>query len=295
MVRRKQKANRADPLKVIRPFRGEVDLEGLWAPSPAFLVCSGPSLQDHPLDRLRERGVVSLGINNAAAFAPIKAWAFSDPQYKFHHGLFLDPAVMTFAPVPKLKRRIYLKDDDGWHETGVRVRECPNTYGFDRSNQFVPEKFFSTTFAHWGPGSKQPTDRPISGPLCTMLLGIRLLHYLGVRRIYLLGVDFQSRDGLRYGFPDGTPGRNGRYVKEQRLLELLAPELVERGMELFNCAIDNRLGLFPYRPFHVAIEDCKGSVPPEPFDTHGWYGKKKTRDDAERLPKIVPRFFQEVP
>lgn len=282
----------SDPLKIIRPFRGKVDLEGLWSPSPAFLVGGGPSLQDLPLDRLRERGVVSLGVNNAAAWAPVKAWVFSDPQSKFHHGLFLDPAVMTFCPVPKLKRQVLLKDDDGWHYTGTRVRDCPNTYGFDRSTRFVPEEFFKTTYAHWGPKKKQPKDRKIPGVLCTMMLGIRLLYYLGVRRIYLLGMDFHGRSGKCYGFPEANRERNGRYTKEASMLQLLLPEFEKVGLELWNCSPDSALTLFPFRSFDAAVSDCKGSVPEEPFDTFGWYGKSRVKEDCERNEKVVPVGFE---
>jgi len=267
-----------DPLQVER--NGEpANLAGLWAPCPAFLVGSGPSLPTYPLERLRERGVASLGINNAAAVAPCRAWCFSDPQSKFHHALYLDPAVMTFAPIPKLKKSIIIKTANGFHNTNLRVRDCPNTYGFARSTRFVPETFFDTTFAHWGSGKHQPPDVEGSGCLATLFLGIRLLYHLGVRRIYLLGIDHA--------------GGRGRWAKEDRCFERLLPVFEERGLGVTNCNLSSGCRVFPCRTFDEAVDDCKGSVPDEPLDVEGWYSKAVAKEQCKVNGVFVPKHFDQ--
>jgi len=276
-----------DPLQVER--RGKpIDLEGLWNPNPAFLVGGGPSLNDLPLERLKDRGVVSLAINQSAAWVPVKAWVFSDTQWKFHSSLFMDPAVMTFAPIPKLRRQFHLKTEEGFHDTGIRLNQCPNTYGYSRLTCFVPDEFFTTTHAHWGPRKHQPADKPEQGCLCTMLLGIRLLHYLGVRRIYLLGVDNKGRDGKCYAFPEGKGARTRRYKWERHMLERLQPQFDKRGMELYNCSPDSDCRLYPFRSFDEALKDCKGSVEDDPLDTTGWYDMSSQQEQCRKNPKIVP-------
>jgi hypothetical protein len=178
-----------------------VDLCGLWGPSAGFLVCGGPSLNKMPYQRLRERGIVSLGVNNVSGHAPVAAWCFSDPQNKFHHGLFLDPKVLTFSPIGKLKRKVRAKLPDGtFRGLRTRVRECPGTLGFARRTEFDAPTFLTTRFAHWGRGGKQEEDNRPFMCLCNMLLGIRLLHYLGCPRVYMLGVDFKMTDEAQYSF-----------------------------------------------------------------------------------------------
>jgi len=265
-----------DPLIVTRNGK-DANIAGLWAPNPAFLVCSGPGLESFPLERLRERGVASLGVNNAAARAPVKAWTFSDPHIKFHHALFLDPAVMTFAPEPKLRRTINVRLADGFHPTNVRVSDCPNTYGFDRRTMFVPETFFSTEWAHWGSGKHQPPDVEGSGMLATMLIGVRLLHYLGVRRIYLLGLDHA--------------GRRRRWAKEDRSFERLLPVFERRGVQLVNCNERSGCRVFGYRPFDEAIEDCKGLVPGGMLDVSDWYDKAKIGEHHKANAVCKPKHF----
>lgn len=272
-----------DPLEITRNGK-PIDLANLWAPHPAFLVCGGPSLNDYRLDRLRERGVVSLGVNQAAAWAPVKAWVFSDTQWKFHHALYLDPAVMTFAPVPKLGRHLHIKRDGQFQRTELTLSQCPNTYGFQRHTCFVPSTFFTTKHAHWGPGKHQPEGEPKDGCLCTMMIGLRLLHYLGVKRVYLLGVDFKGRNGRCYAFPEGKQERNRRYRWEGGMLERLKPELERHGIEVFNCNIDSACKLFPYQSFSKAVGDCKGSVPDDPLDTDGWYDMSAQQRQVKSLP-----------
>jgi hypothetical protein len=104
-----------------------INLSGLWHrdnPTAGFLVCGGPSINQLPYHKLKERGVVSLGINNVAAHVPVSVWCFSDPHTKFHHALFFDPAIMTFAPTPKLNKRIRIKQADGtFRELNKKVKD----------------------------------------------------------------------------------------------------------------------------------------------------------------------------
>lgn len=265
-----------DPLKVTR--NGEpANVRNLWAPCPAFLVGSGSSLECFPLQELGKRGVASLGINNAAAQAPCRAWCFSDPQSKFHHALFLDPSVMTFSPHPKLKRRIKVKTADGFRDTDLRVRDCPNTYGFDRSTCFDPDRFFDTTFAHWGSGKHQPTDVKGSGMLATLLLGMRLLYHLGVRRVHLLGVDHY--------------GTRRRWSKEDESFLRLLPVFERYGFEIWNCNPESKCRVFKFRDFQAAVDDCRGSVPDGPLDVGGWYAKATVKEECEANPKFTPIHF----
>ena len=279
---RKQVVMEEDPLlfydKQQQPI-GHV-LRNLWGKgSAAFLVCGGPSLNKLPLEKLQEKGICTLGLNNASGLVKTNVFCCSDPPGKFHHGIWFDPSIMKLVPTPKLKGRIRIKNPDGSFTPGPRVRDCPNVFGFKRICEYYSDKFLTEDGATWG--NNNAGVAVTKGPkiLFTFFIALRLMHYLGVRRVYMLGVDFQMKPGGRevgnYAFPQAGAGNgnNNHYVIATELLSRTKPHLEEMGFQLFNCNPDSRLLLFPYVPFDIALEDCRGKVPKESLDLGGWYEK----------------------
>lgn len=282
------------------PCRGSgfepISLAGLWAPQPGFLVCGGPSLQQLPLDLLKQRGIVSFAINNAAAYAPVSAYTFGDPQYKFHSACHFDPKCLTFAPIGKLRRTVRIKakdhdaDGDVFRFTDVRLFECPGVYGIARTGRFNADKFFSTYYAHWGHGGQTNSEQPFRR-LATMLMGIRMLHYLGCPRVYMLGVDFTFADKTKPGYAWGDPASAGNKIwkKINAMLAGLVPTFEAAGFEVFNCNPDSNCEPFDYVSFEQAYNDCKGPIEDEPLDVSEWYGKKRMVKDKDKYPELLSR------
>jgi hypothetical protein len=275
--RRKPKCNACNKTGFV-----PANISNLWGgqgSSAGFLVGGGNSLNDLPTEKLRERGIVSMAINNVAGHVPVSAWVFSDPQEKFHHGLYLDPKVMTFAPVPKLKRKIRKKEagDKEPQWTEKLVKDCPNTWGFERKTYLYPDKFLSTDYAMWGYGGNQEKEENLNYHcLCTMLIGIRLMCYLGITKIFMIGVDFWRHDDQQYAFGQwANTGANGRYANENAMFKDIRPTLEKNGVKVYNCNPESRCTAFDYVPFDIAFQVCKGEVPEEPFDLTGWYEKCK--------------------
>jgi hypothetical protein len=313
-------------------------MRDLWKSRPGFLVGGGPSLRKLDYKRLGERGIVSIAVNNVAGFAPVRGHFFSDGQDKFHSGCFLDPAMLSLVPIPKLDSRIRVKTKDGrFALLDHRLYDCPNTFGFARSSRFCPDAFFDTWYAHWGLGNNKKMAecepfksmlhecekcwgsgrcphcagkecekclqtkrgnatgkcKPCGGVglqmpfkrLATILLGFRLLHYLGCRRVYLVGVDLHkdSQDvGEAYAFNERGSGGNKMFVKEDELFCMLRPVFDERGFHVANCSPDTHSTAFEKVSFDDAIADCKGAVPGEPFDLAEWYSKKELTKMRDR-------------
>jgi len=250
-----------------------INMSGIWNNMAGFLVCGGPSLNKLPLEKLKERGVVSLAVNNIAAHVPVKAWCFSDPHEKFHHGLFLDPSIMTFAPTPKLGRKIRVKENGKFHYANTKVKDCPNTFGFTRKTSLYPDKFLKTYYAQWGHGGKQPENEREFTCLCTMLIGIRLMCYLGCNRIFAIGVDFWRGEDEQYAFAQTASRVNGRYNKENKMLSNIRPHLEENGIKVYNCNPESKCDAFEFATFENAFNICKNNIS-EPFDLSGWYDKE---------------------
>lgn len=279
-----------DPLAVYDAKGSSIGhaMRGLWKGQSAFFVCGGPSLKTIDLSFLRERGIVSLGINNVAGYAPVRAWTFSDPACKFHHGIFFDPAIIKFVPLPKLGERVRAKLDDGtFRWTQYEVRDCPSVFGYNRFTKFNAETFLTTAEASWGQSEKhKEKGKPTT--LSTFLLGLRLLHYLGVRRVYLLGVDFKMDADNHYAFGqnrhEGALASNtNAYRVVSGMCTELRPVLEAAGFEVYQTNRHSGLRVFDYIPLDAAIEDCRGVVPREPWSPEsfaGWYEKPKLDEEG---------------
>ena len=268
-----------------------IDLAGSWRGKAAFLCCGGPSLATYPLDALRDRGVVSLGVNNAAAYAQCNAFVFGDPQWKFHHSLFMDPKTWAFAPMAKLRRQLRVQAADGtFRFADVLLQDLPGNYGIPRSGRFDGKTFLSTPYAHWGHGGKGDVEQQPFRRLCTMLMGIRLLHYLGAERVYMLGVDFWMDKEQAYAWGGDATSGNRICRKINAMLEDAAGTIDRAGMAIWNCNQDSGCTVFPYARFADALQDCRSGLPAgaEPPDLSLWYRRSTMEEQRERHPENVP-------
>ena len=278
-----QKWVNPDPLIMFTRHKEPATLKDMWRNTAGFLVCGGPSLKQLDLEPLRERGIVSLAVNNVAGWAPVRAMTFSDPAEKFHHGIFLDPAMMKFVPTPKLKEHIRVKMPDGsFKPSNLRVRDCPNVWAYKRDCFWTPESFLDQDGATWGNNNKGVAKTGREKLLFTFFLGLRLLHYFGVRRVYLLGVDFgmdpRAGDHENYAFGEerwkgACASNNNSYRTANKWCHEMRPHLDATGWQIYNCNAHSKLTAFEHVPYETALTDCRGHTPAEPFDLVGWYRK----------------------
>ncbi len=313
-----------DSLHITDRRNGRTDaLCGMLTGCPAFLVCGGPSAKDQPLEELGGRGPWSLAINNAAGFGTYGPNAFvcSDPPSKFCDGIWMDPRIMKFIPTPKMRRkrgRLRSKRIESSHFLscgrkckGAKCQRCkgtgkyetwfdqlvdgedkmvsacdaPNVWGFERRAWMMPDdSFFLEPSASWGNhdvGSGK-TNQPKT--VCTMLLGMRILYYLGARTIYLVGVDFNmdtSRQLLEnYSFDEerdnsACQSNNRQFeIVNEWLCKMTEDGVFEKfGLSVFNTNRESHLRAFSFVPFDVAISEATKRLPSQPYDLSGWYFK----------------------
>lgn len=279
-----------DPL-VVYDRRGNKTeaLRDLWKDRAAFFVGGGPSLKSLDYMRLADRGVLSLGLNNVAGFVPVRAFTFNDPPEKFHHGIWRDGSIMKFLPRPKLthKKRGRLREkfsDGSFKYLEEKTTDCPNVWGYDRCDWYTPETFLTEPGASLGNNAKGVEKTGRAKIICSMFLGLRLLHYLGVNRVYLLGVDFHMDPAKgaagqgNYAFGEtrdagAIDSNNGLYTVAAAMLTELRPVFEAAKFGVWNCNQYSALRAFDYVPFEEALADCRNGVPAEPFDLNGWYVK----------------------
>ncbi len=275
-----------DPLIMLDRKRSQTtSLRNLLAGGCAFLVGGGPSTNDIALEKLNYRGIFSLGVNNSAAHPRFRASAFvcSDPPKKFSHSIWLDPHCMKFVPTPKMtgnRQKLRCKKDGVFDRLDKGVSDCPNVWGFKRWSWFSPdENYFLTNGACWGNHNSGVKKTGEKKTVCTMLLGLRLLHYLGAKRIFLVGVDFLMKPGAVYSFNQGkgdggcTSNNNQFAVVNEWLSRMEDADVFGKfGIEIFNCYEYSGLRAFPYMEFEEAIEAATIEVEQHP-DLKSWYEK----------------------
>lgn len=275
-----------DNLEVRDRFRNKThSLRNLLAGRPSFLLGGGPSAKSLPLERLRDRGFWSMAVNNMAGHFHANAFVCSDPPSKFHNGIWLDPSIMKFVPIPKLsgnRSTIREKVDGEFRQVEYRTDQCPNVWGFGRRTWMeVNDTFFTDDHAAWGnmdAGVERTGEKKTS---CTLLLALRLLYYLGSRTIYLIGVDFGMAPGWGYSFNQNRDeaacqSNNSQFsIVNYWLCRLRCNGVFDRfGLQIFNCNGNSNLEAFEYRSFDEAIQYTLEGFPEEPFDLEGWYEKK---------------------
>jgi len=278
-----------DPLIITDRNKSHVDaLRGMLAGGKAFLLAGGPSTNDQPIEELSGRGFFSLAVNNMAGHPRLKPQAFvcSDPPCKFSHSIWLDPGIMKFAPIPKMsggRAVLHRKDKDGtFVKMKKRVSECPNVWGFSRESYLYPDhRFFTSPCACWGNHNAGVKKTGELKTVCTLLLGLRILYYLGARRIFLVGVDFTMSPENGYSF--GQNRDSGAATSNNYLFSVVNDWLCRMaenctfekfGLEVYNCNEHSSLKAFEYVPFEEALINARGIVEKSP-NLALWYEDSK--------------------
>lgn len=277
-----------DPLHITDRLKNRVDLSGLLANRPtAFLVCGGPSLNLIDPTLLNQRGLFTMAVNNAAAWKDFRPSAFvcSDPPMKFHSGIWLDPGVMKFIPLPKLKGGrgvLRIKGEDGqFSKADFSACHCPNVWGFlRRSWMALDETFFTEEGAAWGNLDEGVMRTGLPKTVNTMLLGIRLLYYLGARQIFLVGCDFHMTEGAQYAFDqgkgnDGVSSNNDQYRNVNDWLTMMQQNGIfnRADLTIMNTTAGSGLKAFPTISIDEAFQLSLKGFPKVPLSTSGWYEK----------------------
>lgn len=264
-------------------------LRGMLAGRPAFLVCGGASLQSLDTSLLRKRGVWSMAVNNVAAHVRTNAFLCADAPSRFHQGIWLDPAVMKFLPFGNFnKSKGTLREKVGEEfrplcngRKQLTVRDMPNVWTFSKRHWMsLNDTFFTDSDAAWGnlKDAEKRTKLPRTG--CTMLLAIRVMYYLGCRRIYLIGCDFQMKEEEKnYAFAQKTSRRDvNSNNRHYRNLNLWLTKMEKDGvfkrhsLEILNCNPKSGLEAFQFSDYENALKDCVGRIPEgESLDCEGFY------------------------
>ena len=277
------------PLGLIINRTGKpVDIANLFWDADLFVVLPGPSLAKLPLDQLNRRGVVTFGVNNVAATAyRPDIWTCVDPVCKMHCNIWRDPGIMKFMPDGKFREVILDQTEDGeFVQTDQHPHHLPNVFGYRRNTFFDPAKFLTEPTCNWG-NTKKGADKgnPQGNPkypytLNVMMAMFRLSFYLGFRRLFLLGCDFNMTAQRPYCFDEQKAGdgvgpansNNNAYAAVTAFLTALKPYFDKEKFQVYNCNPDSHLRIFDHVPFEDALAESTKRIIKN-ASTVGWYAK----------------------
>lgn len=255
-------------------------LDGIYRGASAFLIGGGPSLLKEDYKKLEKPGVLTLGMNNSAKLIRPTMWTCVDDPSRFLYSIWRDPRIMKFVPQASFSKDLWKSTNvDGnqlWEPATVKVGECPNVVGYRRNEKFHAARFFTENTINWG------CHKDFGGCRTVMLAAIRILFLLGVRRIFLVGVDLKMDEEHKYSFDEGrnkSSIKNNQNTYARLLTEYfpqLKPEAEKWGLTIYCCNKESDVcSIFS----HVSFEDAIADVTHELGDldlekTAGMYLKK---------------------
>lgn len=259
-----------------------VDLENLFKGGSCFFIGGGPSLLENlPATQalLASRGVLTAAVNNIAArhIRP-NIWISVDNPSSFSDVIFKDPAIMKFVAEENYNKN-FLDTHNGKKEASkTKVSQCPNTFYFPRNKDFDAQKFLTEPTVNWGNHTDIVDSEGNKGGRSVMLAAIKILYYLGFRRIYLLGCDFNMTEQQPYAFEQkkhagGCKTNNQMYEIMDSRFKVLRPILEKNKCIIKNCTPNSKLTAFDHISLQQAVTEATNHIPKK-VDLSGMYGGK---------------------
>lgn len=270
----------------------------------AFLILGGPSFGELLKESFEFKGKnrttseildypghITMSVNNSVRTYRPNLWACVDSPSHFIKSIWLDPKIQKFVPFCHTEKTLF--DNETWKETDIKVGDCPNVLYYRRNEHFQDKQFMHEDTFNWGNHKNHGGGRSV------MLVAFRMLYYLGIRNVYLLGCDFNMDDDSKYHFEqDRTKGsQNGNmstYSKLKKRFADLKPQLDELGYNVWNCNPDSKLDVFPHMSFIDAARKASANMPLiETERTVGLYDKDAS-EKKEKEAKFQKKLAEKV-
>jgi len=246
----------------------------------AFLMLSGPSLNQIDLAQLNRRGVVTMAVNNAWSLHRPTLWTCVDDPGRFIDTGWKDPGILKIVPVSHFDKRLRVQNPDGsFRASAFKVRQMPGVLFYRRSDHFDHGRFLKSDTINWGQDGEHTDSLGIKGKRSVMLAALHLLHYLGFRTVYLLGCDFKMAGDRKYAFDENRSAQairhnNILYESLHKRFEALKPHFDQQGFKVINCSPGSELSVFERMEFADAVE-AAGAECGKAMNTAGWYQPKE--------------------
>jgi hypothetical protein len=246
----------------------------------AFLICGGPSLERTPIHLLRNPGLLTAAVNNAAVIHRPHIWFSVDVPGHFSEAILRDSGIAKFLMWKHNSERLTRWDPQSQSHLQIetRARDLPNVWFYEHARGFEANQFLIQPQPTWGWGGAPGEKAGL--PCDVMLPALRILHWMGIRTLYLVGADFEMNAQRPYAFDErSTKSRANWNNRKFRLLNDMFHQMREHfseyGFKVFNCATGGNLTAFPRIRLEAAVDTAlKEAEYPKEIVTRGMYVEK---------------------
>ena len=242
----------------MRPIRkGQhriADLTNLYDGSAGLLIGGAPSLKEQPIDLLRQRGVLTVAMNNAAIHFQPDMWISSDRPECYEPQILLDPKIMKFAPLGHAETQL------GPEYGSRRYADMPNMFFYMQEDGVPWEDYLE-------PRKGVPWYNN------TLMSAIYIMYHLGIRTIILGGSDFgfaPAGDMYAHKTELGDLQRKWNLELYNSLVEelrILKPYFESKGLTFMDCSKNSRLSqTYPHLTMEDAVDVCLKPFPKQMMD-----------------------------
>jgi len=210
------------------------DLEDRFLGQSAVLICGGPSFLHVDHDRIRNSGLLTMTLNDGIRTYRSDLWLGTHNPRNFDRTIWKDPNVIKVVRSELARHR--------W------VRKGAEAYVFERSKTWNEERMFAPDNTIEWPNFLG------SGYQTSMIEALRILFLVGIRTLYLFGVDFHQSEDYGYHYEwkrdkSSIEGNNRLYDNLRHRFELMRPLFDAAGFRVINCNPDSHLEVFEKGPF----------------------------------------------
>ena len=250
-----------------------VDLVDLYHGQTAFVCASGDSFREVDHDRLQRAGILTMTLNNAGHNFRSTMWTGQDPQYRFMPSIWMDPKILKFTLFDYRRRRFW--DVKNQRFSNITIQECPSVIFHKRSSDFKADEWINRDRIVWGTPKDLPDGK--KGARSVLVSALHILYFLGFKKVFLIGVDFEMNEQKKYWFDENRTEsaiKSNKRVFEHVNGHLcdLQPYIKKVGFNVFNCNPKSRLQAFPFYPLEEALEEAEIDLSDS---TKGMYVKRK--------------------
>lgn len=253
-------------------------IENLYKNATCFLIGSGPSLNNIDLSILQRRGILIAAMNNVAAtHVRPNFWFSVDHPKSFCENIYYDPYILKFIPEENVDKSFFIRDKLGkLQPSNTRLYELPSILTYRRNKDFNAETFLTEPTINWGNLGCNTDSLGNKGGRSVMLAALRILFYIGIRRVFLLGCDFNMQPEQPYAFDQskhvgGCVSNNNNYRILDSRFKALRPYFEAKRYFVYNCTEGSSLKAFDYLPLDTAITQSTQHIP-QKIDVRNMYG-----------------------
>lgn len=186
----------------------------------------------------------------------------------------MDPRIMKFLPFQHRMQTLRHRTEEGrFVDLPIRMDQVPNVVFYERIfDTLVPEKFLYEPALVLGDHNLDPDIRN-TRVKSVLLLALRLAFFLGFRKVYMLGVDFEMNEEKPYAFDQSRTkqallNNETMYKHLVKWFKLLRPRFEDAGFQVLNCNPTSKLDVFDHIPLPTALEE---TLTEGRMETRDWY------------------------